>query len=623
MGSIIVTSGTLTPLETYSMELGIPFPHSLENSHVIHPDQIHVQIIGRGPQGVSLNCSYGNRQNPQYAPELGRTLVSLSKTVPSGMLVFFPSYNMMDTALQKWGGPTYYSSFSRGLANKMRKKLVRKWIFPQAQAAFALPRKLHSSHSIWEQLLSRKSILLEPRSSADLPFTISEYKRLLLEPSSGGCILMGVCRGKISEGIDFSGDMSRAVVITGIPFPPKHDPKVRLKQEFLEQARSAALAQSSQEGGFLRPSIQDGCVQQKLSGDSWYTQQAHRAVNQAIGRVIRSKQDYGAILLLDDRFSSRQNREGLSAWVRPHIKTNSGLENTLHQLSSFYREAPNFGVNTNKETTDLSAVHREAHKSASVPPIPKNFTPNFVSNKRTKCCHHNEEADPPTAHNAFVSGLNAFPKEPRSQIKQLVRKMRSNTALDSASKLQLFRSILQSILQFETIQDPPTTGDTRLYFLAFGLIGGEDEQAAKRMGVKLVVEGSPIGSHAQNHLEDADYIKVKNRLVPLLCGLWFPRAHEAIEERAILSAIHTIIDTMIKCPKTTWKETFNSLLKMIPARFKEETDALISERIAKEKMKQTKQQEKDRQGEHGMDMRPFVKPLNVYMQKNPPHSARK
>ncbi len=45
---------------------------------------------------------------------------------------------------------------------------------------------------------------------------------------------MGVLRGKISEGLDFSDDLTRAVFVVGIPFPPVNDLKVRAKKEYLD-----------------------------------------------------------------------------------------------------------------------------------------------------------------------------------------------------------------------------------------------------------------------------------------------------------------------------------------------------------------------------------------------------
>ena len=40
-------------------------------------------------------------------------------------------------------------------------------------------------------------------------------------------MLFAVCRGKVSEGIDFADAKARAVVITGMPYPALIDPKVR------------------------------------------------------------------------------------------------------------------------------------------------------------------------------------------------------------------------------------------------------------------------------------------------------------------------------------------------------------------------------------------------------------
>ena len=39
-----------------------------------------------------------------------------------------------------------------------------------------------------------------------------------------GASLFCICRGKVSEGIDFAGEMARAVFLIGIPLPPYKDP---------------------------------------------------------------------------------------------------------------------------------------------------------------------------------------------------------------------------------------------------------------------------------------------------------------------------------------------------------------------------------------------------------------
>ena len=53
-------------------------------------------------------------------------------------------------------------------------------------------------------------------------------------------------------------------------------------------------------GGAKRPKKETAL--KCMTGDQWYSQTAMRAVNQAMGRVIRHRKDYGAIILCDDRF---------------------------------------------------------------------------------------------------------------------------------------------------------------------------------------------------------------------------------------------------------------------------------------------------------------------------------
>lgn len=49
--------------------------------------------------------------------------------------------------------------------------------------------------------------------------------------------MMGVCRGKLSEGIDFSDDAARCVIMVGIPYPNNSDPYVIMKKHYLDSKK--------------------------------------------------------------------------------------------------------------------------------------------------------------------------------------------------------------------------------------------------------------------------------------------------------------------------------------------------------------------------------------------------
>lgn len=87
------------------------------------------------------------------------------------------------------------------------------------------------------------------------------------------------------------------------------DPWVKLKRQFLDERRMVSTGGA--DGGGQRG--------QGLTGQAWYAQSASRAVNQAIGRVIRHRNDWGAIFLLDDRFLADSQLAQLSGWVRPNV----------------------------------------------------------------------------------------------------------------------------------------------------------------------------------------------------------------------------------------------------------------------------------------------------------------
>lgn len=293
--SLIVTSGTLSPLDSFAYELGVPFPIRLENPHVIPASQIWVGVFSSAVDGEKLNSRHDQRSG-QYTRSLGFTLSNIARITPGGMLVFFPSYNMMETCLAEWQ---------------------------------------HTSPTIWEQICRYKQPVVEPKESNKLKQAMLDYYHKVDQPPAGtlnGAAFFAVCRGKVSEGLDFSNNYGRSVVITGLPFAMTLDQKVKLKKEYLDnqamQRTAAIRAQAKNNPGALPP--------KPLTGSEWYSQSAWRAVNQAIGRVIRHRNDYGAIILADERFLSAQTQP-LSRWLRPYVRPVNDIGVGFQEMTKFFQ----------------------------------------------------------------------------------------------------------------------------------------------------------------------------------------------------------------------------------------------------------------------------------------------
>ncbi|XP_076231617.1 regulator of telomere elongation helicase 1 [Calliopsis andreniformis] len=308
--SIILTSGTLSPLKPFISELGIPIEVQLENPHIVKGDQICVGVLSQGPDGYSLNSSFNTRNDPKYIASLGRTIFNFSCIIPHGLLVFFPSYPIMKKCREEW-----------------------------------------QNAGLWTKITERKPIYVEPQYKDGFVNVMNEYCEKIKDPACKGAIFMAVCRGKVSEGLDFANANGRAVLITGLPFPPLKDPRVMLKQRYLEEMRSNN--------------------KEALSGQQWYQLEASRAVNQAIGRIIRHKNDYGAIILCDCRFDNPSFKKQLSAWLRPHIKTFTNFGMVTKELRDFFKYAehtlpqPNMTGSSSSNSVSLPALAASFDKTIS------------------------------------------------------------------------------------------------------------------------------------------------------------------------------------------------------------------------------------------------------------------
>ena len=78
------------------------------------------------------------------------------------------------------------------------------------------------------------------------------------------------------------------------------------------------------------------------AGDTWYKLEAFRAINQAVGRVIRHKNDFGSIIFLDKRFNIPSTFQELSDWVKASMPKSSGFatfENNMRDIATFFNSS--------------------------------------------------------------------------------------------------------------------------------------------------------------------------------------------------------------------------------------------------------------------------------------------
>jgi len=90
---------------------------------------------------------------------------------------------------------------------------------------------------------------------------MTNFYKGIFEPKGKvtGSLLIGVCRGRISEGLDFSDNAARCVIIVGVPYPQMTDPRVILKKDYLD--KKAVMLRS-------QPNM---LSYQPLSGKDWYS----------------------------------------------------------------------------------------------------------------------------------------------------------------------------------------------------------------------------------------------------------------------------------------------------------------------------------------------------------------
>ncbi|KAJ2740124.1 ATP-dependent DNA helicase chl1, partial [Coemansia sp. BCRC 34301] len=259
-------------------------------NHVVDPSRICSLVVGSGPNGTALRFAHNDQSDAAKLREAGLALAALCQVIPGGVVAFFPSYKLLGHMYNNWR--------VTGIVGGIEE---------------------------------RKPVFVEtPSASEPAVDVLTQYSEQVRKAGSTGALLLSVVGGRLSEGINFSDDLGRAVVMVGVPFPSLASPELTERLAYYDAMSGAQ-------------SVTTGVANTNIMGPrakTLYESLCMRAVNQSIGRAIRHCNDYAAIVFLDARYAESRIANKLPAWIAgkgPLNRTASDFDSALTQISSFFK----------------------------------------------------------------------------------------------------------------------------------------------------------------------------------------------------------------------------------------------------------------------------------------------
>jgi DNA excision repair protein ERCC-2 len=226
-------------------------------SGTLSPQDLFAEVVGlddavkkaypaiQDPRNIRMVVDPGvtttyRERSEEMILRIGRRIEAEIGGVPHGALLFFPQRGFMHSCLDAWG--------VNGVIETRKGRLY----------------------------LGGKPLHVEGASASSNRDAVTRYKGSAVTPE--GAVLCCVFRGRNAEGSNFPGAQARGIFLVGVPYANYGDPLVRAQIGYYDR-RDEGL------------------------GRRWYTMDAFRAANQALGRGIRGIDDWCHYWLLDRRYA--------------------------------------------------------------------------------------------------------------------------------------------------------------------------------------------------------------------------------------------------------------------------------------------------------------------------------
>jgi DNA excision repair protein ERCC-2 len=190
-GSVIITSGTLSPIDLYPKLLQFEPCVSESLSMSTFRPCIRPLVITRGSDQRPVSTRYEDRGDLGVIRNYGTMLVELCSVIPDGVIAFFTSYSYMESLISEW-----------------------------------------DAIGILRDLTKSKLVFIETKDVVETTLALDNFRQAC--DCGRGAVFLSVARGKVSEGINFDRHYGRAVILFGVPFQYTLSHVLRARLEYLQ-----------------------------------------------------------------------------------------------------------------------------------------------------------------------------------------------------------------------------------------------------------------------------------------------------------------------------------------------------------------------------------------------------
>ena len=188
--SVIITSGTLSPMELYPTLLDFTPVVAKSYEMTLTRSCFLPLVVTRGSDQVAVSSKFEVRNDIAVVRNYGNLLIEFAKITPDGLVCFFPSYLYMESIVAAW--------------NEL---------------------------GMLQDLLKYKLVFIETPDAMETSIALDNYRTAC--DNGRGAVLLSVARGKVSEGVDFDHNYGRTVILFGIPYQYTESRILKARLEYL------------------------------------------------------------------------------------------------------------------------------------------------------------------------------------------------------------------------------------------------------------------------------------------------------------------------------------------------------------------------------------------------------